>query len=67
MTSRTIRAARRNNPKHAHIDMPDDERDDAPDDQHDGWAPVRERESPILPMRDSAPLDLRAPWQFPTN
>lgn len=60
---RDIRRARLHNPKHAHIDLPPE---DEPDhDDHDGYAPIRERDT--LPMREGPPLDLRAPWQFPTN
>lgn len=58
---RDVRAARRNPPKRAHLDVPvDDERDE----DHDGYSPIREREP--IPMREGPAIDPRTPWQFPT-
>lgn len=37
---------------------------DEPDDDHDGYSPIREREP--IPMREGPAIDPRAPWQFPT-
>lgn len=45
---RDVRAARRNPAKRAHLDVPVE--DEGPDDEHDGWQPVREREP--IPMRE---------------
>lgn len=42
----------------------DTEPDDLGDDEHDGYQPIRERDS--LPMREGEPIDLCNPWVTPT-
>lgn len=62
MRRRDIRAQRR--AKSAlwadteHVEIPDE-----PDDDHDGYSPIREREP--IPMREGPAIDPRTPWRFP--
>jgi hypothetical protein len=60
---RDVRAARRNPPKRAHLDVPVEPEHD--DEDHDGYSPVRERENPILPLRDGGHINLAEPWPLP--